>query len=174
MAGGGLVAPGRTGRMVFVECADPEDVRSGTSKSNQGQAEVCVRVCTMLSEGGAGGEGKGEEKKPSIAVLTGYTAQVTLLTKMLAGLGSHIEVCSVDGFQGRGAEIVVFVAVRCNPHQEIGFLKDRRRINVALTRAKRGVLLIGNESTLTMGTSDPESADLWKRLLGKMERVKLE
>lgn len=172
--GGGMVTPGRTGRMVFVECADPEDVRRDTSKSNQGQAIGCVRVCTLLSEEGAGGEGKGEEKKPSIAVLTGYTAQVTLLTKMLAGLGSHIEVCSVDGFQGREAEIVVFVTVRCNPHQEIGFLKDRRRVNVAPTRAKRGVILIGNESTLTMGTSDPESADLWKRLLGKMERVKLE
>lgn len=93
---------------------------------------------------------------------------MTLLTKMLAGLGSHIEVCSVDGFQGREAEIVVFVTVRCNPHQ------DRRRVNVAQTRAKRGVILIGNESTLTMGTSDPESADLWNRLLGKMERVILE
>ncbi|KAK1834909.1 RNA dependent RNA polymerase-domain-containing protein [Podospora conica] len=172
----GKVTPGRTGKMVFVECGDPEDV-GGKSKSNQGQARVCLKVCTLLSDGSGedeGGKGPSEEKKASIAVLTPYTAQVALLTKLLAGLGPHVEVCSIDGFQGREAEVVVFVTVRSNPHQEIGFLKDRRRLNVALTRARRGVVLIGNEATLTMGTSDPESADLWKRLLGKMERVLLE
>jgi hypothetical protein len=60
----------------------------------------------------------------------------------------------------------VFVTVRCNPHHEIGFLKDRRRLNVALTRAKTGIVVVGNE--------DPESAELWKRLLDRMERVLLE
>jgi superfamily I DNA and/or RNA helicase len=59
------------------------------------------------------------------------------------GCTGHIEVCSIDGFQGREAEIVVFVTVRCNPHLEIVFLKDRRRLNVALTRAKRGIVLVG-------------------------------
>jgi superfamily I DNA and/or RNA helicase len=68
----------------------------------------------------------------------------------------------------------MFVRVRCNPHFEIGSLKDRRRLNVALTRAKTGMIVIENEATLTMGTSDPESAELWKRLLDRMERVRLE
>lgn len=97
-------------------------------------------------------------------MLTGYTAQVTLLTKMLAGLGSHIEVCSVDGFQGREAEIVVFVTVRCNPHQEIGFLKDRRRVNVALTRAKRGVYSDWERV-------DPDDGDVGSRECGSVEKV---
>lgn len=59
---GGIVTPGGTGRMVFVECADLEDVRRDTSKSSQRQAMACVRVCTMLSEGGKGGaKGRGQE-----------------------------------------------------------------------------------------------------------------
>jgi hypothetical protein len=43
------VRPGRTGKIVFVECADPEDVGGNPSKSNQGQAKLCMRVRTMFS-----------------------------------------------------------------------------------------------------------------------------
>ncbi|KAK3386894.1 AAA domain-containing protein [Podospora didyma] len=109
----------------------------------------------------------------SIAVLTPYTKQVELLKQTLSKF-SQVEVCSIDGFQGREADIVVFVTVRCNEHHDIGFLKDMRRLNVALTRAKTGVIVIGNKATLTLGTADPESAAVWKRLLECLEEVRLE
>ncbi|KAK4442628.1 RNA dependent RNA polymerase-domain-containing protein [Podospora aff. communis PSN243] len=169
-----VVAPGRSPRMVFLNCDAPENLGE-KSKSNKGQAELCLRVCTLLcSKKAQGVPGPAtEEGTPSIAVLTPYTKQAQLLMAMLSAF-SQVEVCSIDGFQGKEADLVVFVAVRCNPHHEIGFLKDHRRLNVALTRAKTGIVVVGNERTLTMGTEDQESAALWKRLLGNMEKAAVE
>ena len=59
-----------------------------------------------------------------------------------------LEIDSVDGFQGREKEAVVFSLVRSNPEGEIGFLADVRRTNVALTRARRGLIVIGDSATL--------------------------
>jgi len=56
---------------------------------------------------------------------------------------------TVDGFQGREKEVIVISLVRSNPEEEIGFLDDLRRLNVALTRAKRKVIIIGDSKTLS-------------------------
>ena len=68
-----------------------------------------------------------------------YAAQVRLLREQLAVPG--LEIDSVDGFQGREKEAVVISLVRSNPKGEIGFLGDVRRMNVAMTRARRKLLV---------------------------------
>ena len=64
----------------------------------------------------------------------------------------ELEIDTVDGFQGREKEAIVISLVRSNAKGEIGFLADIRRMNVAMTRARRKLLVIGDSATLS---SDP-------------------
>jgi len=82
-----------------------------------------------------------------IGVIAMYDAQVQGLKNKLHGSG--VEVKSVDGFQGREKEVIIVSLVRSNVENEIGFLKDYRRLNVALTRAKRKLIVVGNLETLS-------------------------
>ena len=69
-----------------------------------------------------------------------------------------VEVNTIDGFQGREKEVIVLSTVRCNSKGQLGFLHDGRRMNVALTRARRGLIVIGNADTLA-------SCKLWRAWL---------
>ena len=55
-----------------------------------------------------------------------------------------VEAANIDGFQGREYEVIVLSLVRSNSHGQLGHVDDRRRLNVALARAKRGLVVIGD------------------------------
>lgn len=73
-------------------------------------------------------------------------------------LYKEIEVASVDSFQGREKDYIILSCVRSNDHNGIGFLNDPRRLNVALTRARYGIILVGNANSLS-------KHQLWNNLL---------
>jgi predicted DNA helicase len=83
-----------------------------------------------------------------IGVITPYLSQVKRIRKLLEAKGLGCEVKSVDGFQGREKEVILISFVRSNPAREIGFVKDARRLNVAMTRAKTKLVMIGDRKTL--------------------------
>ena len=78
-----------------------------------------------------------------IGIISPYADQVKIIQDM-----TPVEVKTVDGFQGREKEIIIISTVRSNENENIGFLKDLRRLNVAITRAKRKLIIIGNVNTL--------------------------
>lgn len=86
-------------------------------------------------------------KPEDIAIISPYSAQVRLLASKMPD--PAIEVDSVDGFQGREKELVILSLVRSNMEGELGFLTDTRRMNVAMTRARRKLVVIGDSSTLS-------------------------
>jgi DNA polymerase III delta prime subunit len=96
-----------------------------------------------------------------IGVITPYRAQVRLLRERLSDVPG-IEIDSVDGFQGREKEAIIVSLVRSNNEGEIGFLADTRRTNVALTRARRKLLVIGDSATLA-------NHDFYGRMLAYFE-----
>ena len=82
-------------------------------------------------------------------MITPYWAQVLVLREALAPeVRAGLEVGTVDGFQGREKEAVVVDLVRSNGDHRIGFLADTRRMNVALTRARRALIVVGDSATL--------------------------
>jgi superfamily I DNA and/or RNA helicase len=114
----------------------------GESRLNAQEAELVVRKVRQLLEMGV---------KPSqVAVISPYSAQVRLLRKLLQQ--DDLEIDTVDGFQGREKEVVVISLVRSNSEGEIGFLADVRRMNVALTRARRKLLVVGDSATIANHT----------------------
>ena len=91
-----------------------------------------------------------EKEKNKVAILTMYIIQKKQhpWQNWLNNCSyKGVEVKTIDGFQGREKEILLVSMVRSNPEHEIGFLKDSRRWNVAVTRAKRLLVVVGDVST---------------------------
>ena len=129
------------------------------SKSNSGQVELCRALVAQLRD-------RPVPSEDTLAILTPYTRQMQLLKR---GLPNET-ISSIDGFQGQEADVIVYVTVRCNMHRDIGFLKDMRRLNVALTRARSGMVIIGDEPTLTGKGRRHDQGDqayylTWQRLI---------
>ena len=84
-----------------------------------------------------------------IAIIAAYSAQARRLRELLrTERAAGLEIGTVDGFQGREKEAVIVDLVRSNEHGEIGFLANTRRMNVALTRARRFLLVVADSATL--------------------------
>lgn len=130
--------------LTFIDTAgagyDEELEPEGESRLNRQEAELAVRKVRDLLAAGV--------PPTDVAVIAPYSAQVRLLRRLLADVAG-LEIDSVDGFQGREKEAVVLTLVRSNAEGEVGFLGDVRRTNVALTRARRGLIVIGDSATLS-------------------------
>ncbi len=122
--------------------------RGSTSKENAGEAKLVEKIVVRLLSLGV--------KPEDIAIISPYEDQVALIRKELRVEG--LEIKTVDGFQGREKEVVIVSFVRSNKSGDIGFLRDLRRLNVSITRAKRKLVLIGDSNTL-------ESEGCYKRLV---------
>ncbi len=118
---------------------DEEREKAGSSLANPEEAALAIKKAKDLLALGV--------QADDIAIITPYTAQVRLLQESMDIAG--VEIGSIDGFQGREKEAVIISLVRSNSDNEIGFLRDTRRMNVALTRARRCLIVIGDSATIS-------------------------
>ncbi|KAI1493182.1 P-loop containing nucleoside triphosphate hydrolase protein [Biscogniauxia mediterranea] len=113
------------------------------SKSNEMEAALVRNHVRKLVDAGV--------KPEDIAIVTPYNAQLGLLAPLKETFPG-IELGSVDGFQGREKEAVVVSLVRSNTGGEVGFLSEKRRLNVAMTRPKRSLVVVGDSETVRRGS----------------------
>ena len=117
------------------------ETRSDHLVSNEREALLVQQLTGAFLRGGVAAT--------CIGVISPYRHQLKLITQMLRSLGQDIELNTVDKYQGRDKPCIVVSLVRSNDHAHVGdLLKDWRRVNVAVTRAKRKLVLIGSVKTL--------------------------
>ena len=147
--------------VLFCDVAEGRDEKAPVGSSMLNRAEVAAAVSVVQRL-------RSELPAASLCVLAPYRGQVGAVRRALARAGvGGIEVATVDGFQGREQEVVVFSCVRANDEGRLGFLADPRRLNVALTRARRGLVVLGHRATLR---HDPA----WASWLGFVDEHDLE
>ncbi|KAH8977191.1 P-loop containing nucleoside triphosphate hydrolase protein [Lactarius hatsudake] len=158
--------------VVFLDHDGLEAMKDRSRINVTDAAIVCAVIEDLLRQND---DLRGED----IGVISPYIAQISLLNYLLnvdpdrrehfrGMLGAtraeelaQIEVKTVNGFEGRQKEIVLFSTVRNNAAGSLGFLADRRRLNVGLTRARRGLFVIGGLATLRAGSA-VRGAAAWK------------
>ncbi|XP_055890805.1 NFX1-type zinc finger-containing protein 1-like [Biomphalaria glabrata] len=138
------------------------EVEDTRSKANQHEAEYLVALCNYLLNQGY---------QPSqITILATYTGQVFAIKKMMRGekkmtepdkKNAHVRVTAVDNFQGEENDIILLSLVRSNAMSNVGFLKVDNRVCVALSRAKKGLYIIGNFDILY------KSSTLWRNIINE-------
>ena len=126
--------------MLFIDTSEIDSegekhLKDSKSIINKLEADVAVRIANDYLKAGL--------NEDEIGIISPYADQVKIIQDK-----TPVEVKTVDGFQGREKEIIIISTVRSNENGNIGFLKDLRRLNVAITRAKRKLIIIGNKDTL--------------------------
>ncbi|EAY10286.1 regulator of nonsense transcripts 1, putative [Trichomonas vaginalis G3] len=125
-----------------------ENYDSAISYVNVKEAEAISQIVDMMCRNGV-------KSGDDIGIITPYTGQQMYLMDSLPSLCKYanddiiqeIEIASVDAFQGREKNFIIFSCVRANDMNDIGFMRDQRRLCVSLTRAKYGLVIVGNAAT---------------------------
>ncbi|PWZ03122.1 P-loop containing nucleoside triphosphate hydrolase protein [Testicularia cyperi] len=129
------------------------------SKSNIHEVEIVMKHLRLLFSGGVTAD--------QVTILAPYSAQVSLLASVLKSStfsgtegttvqGEDIELGTVDSMQGREKDVVILSLVRSNEQAEVGFLAQKKRLNVAITRAKRQLVVIGDAETVGSAKDLPD------------------
>ncbi|KAG5534408.1 hypothetical protein RHGRI_022508 [Rhododendron griersonianum] len=138
-----------------------EEFDSRYSKKNMVEVAVVSEIVASLFK-----ESVASKQKVRVGCISPYKAQVFAIQQKLgktyntdSNSGFSVNVRSVDGFQGGEEDLIIISTVRCNGSGSVGFLSNRQRTNVALTRARHCLWILGNGATLI------KSGSVWKKLL---------
>jgi superfamily I DNA and/or RNA helicase len=135
------------------QCHFGEKESRTLSRTNAEEARLLIHTLRDYVE--MVGMKKIQDERVDFGIISPYRAQVRLIRKLLRWqkffrtLRGQITVNSVDGFQGQERDVIILSMVRDNEKGTIGFLRDLRRMNVAITRARMKLIILGNAETLS-------------------------
>ena len=130
-----------------------EHPNSNNSISNANEARLVIHTLKDYIE--MVSPQKIESERIDFGIITPYRGQARLIRRLLKmqhyfrKLKRHITIGTVDGFQGQERDVIIISLVRDNTEGNIGFLRDLRRMNVAMTRARMKLIIVGNSQTLS-------------------------
>jgi regulator of nonsense transcripts 1 len=165
--------PRRDMPLFFYHSAGNEEISgSGTSYLNRAEAMNVERLVTHFIKAGLNGN--------QIGVITPYEGQRAHIQSVLqrhttlhANMYKDVEIASVDAFQGREKDFIILSCVRSNAQAGLGFLQDPRRLNVAITRAKFGLVICGNAHVIGKAPSRNGVASVWTGLISHLYKHSL-
>ena len=137
----------------------------GESFGRINKAEAELTLLTLAEYFTKIGKQRVLEERIDVGIISPYRAQVQYLKKLIKNYEFFkpyrrlISVNTVDGFQGQERDVILISLVRSNDEGQIGFLKDLRRMNVAMTRARMKLIILGNKNTMT---KHPFYKKLWE------------
>ncbi len=137
----------------------------GESFGRINKAEAELTLLTLAEYFTKIGKQRVLEESIDVGIISPYRAQVQYLKKLIKKYDFFkpyrrlISVNTVDGFQGQERDVILISLVRSNDEGQIGFLKDLRRMNVAMTRARMKLIILGNKDTMTL---HPFYKELWE------------
>eukprot|EP00743_Colponemidia_sp_Colp-15_P012283 GILK01013922.1.p1 GENE.GILK01013922.1~~GILK01013922.1.p1 ORF type:complete len:1022 (+),score=198.66 GILK01013922.1:3-3068(+) len=136
-----VLQPSRTVAFLATDNVPAPESSNGQGVMNRVEVQIVVQLIQSLIQGGI--------EEAQIGVISPYREQLKLFKTALTDL-SGVELLTVDKSQGRDKDCILISLVKCNDRQSVGdLLKDWRRLNVAFTRAKKKLIIVGSESTLS-------------------------
>jgi len=149
----------RSNALEWIDYKDGRESQEGTSKYNEKELDTIVGLLTSRTELASERLSAASEK---VMVITFYAAQARRLEDRLQQASRpDVEVMTVDSAQGSEADYVILSCVRCNGGHDIGrFVADDRRVNVAMSRARKQLIVVGSSKTLVR-RQQTFSQDLW-------------
>ena len=156
--------------LLFYHSSGTEEISgSGTSYLNRAEALNIERIVTQFIRSGI--------RANQIGVITPYEGQRAHIQSVLqrhtvldTSEYRDVEIASVDAFQGREKDFIILSCVRSNAHAGLGFLHDPRRLNVALTRARYGLVICGNALAISRAPGSKGVPSVWSGLISHMQK----
>ncbi|HEY8862672.1 MAG TPA: DEAD/DEAH box helicase family protein [Candidatus Dormibacteraeota bacterium] len=132
--------------LVWVDTGAQDEYRDAQrSVANEFEVALCKDITSIIRR---------RVRKAKLAVIAMYASQVNRLSSALKGIVPPDDIESVDAFEGRESDAVILSLVRSNDRAAIGFLNDPNRVNVAISRAKKLLVIVGDSKTVIGGAPE--------------------
>ena len=153
--------------IMFIHIEERENLSSsGCSWENEKEANLVCQIVRKIINCGI--------NPNDIGIITPYLAQRELIENKLFNYNiNNILISSVDSFQGQEKDFMIVSTVRSNLSDRIGFVEDPRRLNVTLTRAKYGLIFIGNAKCLSNSKDHNGGFTIWRNLIKYYQDIKV-